>query len=67
MEPSETCYGGAELASGAWRLRGVSGMRAAVRSPTGLEIPIGMYILSLSLVSVKTTDNFKLDGEISPP
>lgn len=67
MGPSETCCGGAELASEAWRLRGVSGMRAGVRSPTGLEIPIGMYILSPSLASVKTTDNFKLDDELSPP
>lgn len=54
-----------ELASGARRLRGVSGMCAVARSPTGLEIPIGMYILSPSLVSVKTTDSLKLGGDIS--
>lgn len=33
--------------------------------PTGLEIPIGMYILNPSLQNVKPKDNFRPDFEIS--
>lgn len=40
-------------------------MWAGACLPTGLEIPIGMYILNPSVENVKHTDSFKPDTETS--